>query len=92
MPRGKAEDWDEEMYARAAGLKRVGFSQIEIARRLGVPVGSVRARMRMLGVKTAIKGRNKGIGQFKCGPLTRSYLDSPQLVDEFLEMSEGEGQ
>lgn len=92
MPRGKAEDWDEEMYARAAGLKRVGFSQIEIARRLGVPVGSVRARMRKLGVKTTIKGRSKTIGQFRCGPITRDYLDSPQLVDEFLEMPEGEGQ
>lgn len=90
MPRGKAEDWDEEMYARAAGLKRVGFSQTEIAKRLGVPVGSVRARMRQLGVKSAIKGRSKPVGQFRCGPLTRSHLDTPHVVDEFLEMPEGE--
>jgi DNA-binding Lrp family transcriptional regulator len=90
MPRGKIENWDEEMYARAAGLKRAGFSQPEIAKRLGVPVGSVRARMRMLGVKSAIKGRSMGIGQFRCGPLTRDYLDSPHIVDEFLGMPERE--
>jgi hypothetical protein len=90
MPRGKVENWDEEMYARAAGLKRAGFSQLEIAKRLGVPVGSVRARMRMLGVKSAIKGRSMAIGQFRCGPLTRDHLDSPRIVDEFLDMPERE--
>ena len=90
MPRGKKEDWDEEMYARAAGLKRAGFSQPEIAKRLGVPVGSVRARMQ--GVKSTIKGRSAAIGQFRCGPLTRDHLDSPRIVDEFLGMPEREGE
>jgi hypothetical protein len=80
------------MYARAAGLKRVGFTQIEIAKRLGVPVGSVRARMRMLGVKSTVKGRIKGVGKFQYGPMVRDHLDSPHIVDEFLEMPEREGE
>ena len=92
MARGIREDWDEEMYARAAGLKRVGFTQIEIAKRLGVPVGSVRARMRMLGVKSTMKGRIRGVGKFQYGPMVRDHLDSPYIVDEFLEMPEREGE
>jgi len=37
--------WDEEMVARAAGMKRAGFSNKVIAERLGVTEKAVQGRM-----------------------------------------------
>ncbi|HSG62923.1 MAG TPA: sigma factor-like helix-turn-helix DNA-binding protein [Pseudomonadales bacterium] len=44
--------WDAELVARAAGLKRAGFSAKEIAKRLGVTVGAVNTKMSRTGAKS----------------------------------------
>jgi transposase len=57
MPRGVKEHWDEEMLARAAGMKRAGMTNKDIAARLGVSVGSVIGRMSRAGAKRRLDGR-----------------------------------
>ena len=49
--RGKKEDWDDELLARAAGLKRAGFTLKQIAEKLDKPEGSVKLRLSRIGAK-----------------------------------------
>ena len=51
MANRKPSVWDEEMVARAAGLKRAGFPAKVIAQKLGVTARAVSAKMSRTGVK-----------------------------------------
>lgn len=95
MPRGIVEPWDAEMFARAAGLKRAGFTPKVIAERLGVSVGSVKGRLSRGGVKSRLDGRGGNYGSddpFKKGPISlrnmeetieaMSYMTSPEEQSE----------
>jgi hypothetical protein len=44
--------WDAELVARAAGLKRAGFSAKAIAKRLGVTSKAVEGKMFRTGAKS----------------------------------------
>ena len=88
MPRGKKEEWDEEMMARAAGLKRAGFSIAMIAERLGVSVGSVRNRLLRAGAKVRLTGTG-GRGSLKYGRRGLDVQDTIEGVIEMLGTSEG---
>jgi hypothetical protein len=93
MPRGIIEPWDDEMFARAAGLKRAGFSSKVIAERLGVSVGSLRMRMQRGNVKARLDGRggNYGIGeQFKKGPISLRNME--ETFDAMVLMTSPEEQ
>jgi transposase len=57
MPRGVRDHWDEEMVARAVGMKRAGMTNKDIAARLGVSIGSVIGRMSRAGAKRRLDGR-----------------------------------
>lgn len=50
--------WDAELVARAAGLKRAGFSAKEIANRLGVTASAVSGKMSRTGAKSPSYERN----------------------------------
>lgn len=57
MPRGVRDHWDEEMVARAVGMKRAGMTNKDIAERLGVSIGSVVGRMNRAKAKRRLDGR-----------------------------------
>jgi transposase len=71
MPRGVKEHWDEEMLARAAGMKRAGMTNKDIAARLGVSVGSVVGRMNRAGAKRHLDGHKGG----------RTHISSRRILD-----------
>ncbi len=81
--------WDAEMVARAAGLKRVGFTAKQIAERLGVSVGAVKGRMHKAGAHVRLDGKT-GRSHLQNGPLTADILSKMQRVEEYLEQPEGE--
>lgn len=58
MANGSTSPWDAELIARAAGLKRAGFSAKEIAKRLGVTAGAVNTKMSRTGAKSPSHERN----------------------------------
>ena len=83
--------WDAEMVARAAGLKRAGFTTKVIAERLGVSASAVKNRMYRGGVQSRLDGRHgRFVSGFQTGPLTADVLDKQQIVNEYLELPEGE--
>ena len=85
--------WDAEMTARAAGLKRAGFSAKVIAERLGVTEKAVKARMLKAKVRIRLDGRggtHNGRSNFHSGRLTTDLFEKHQRVDEYLEKPEGD--
>jgi Zn-dependent peptidase ImmA (M78 family) len=56
MSRNIREEWDEEMVARAAGMKRAGFANAEIAKRLGVTENAVRYKLYSIKAKRRLDG------------------------------------
>jgi predicted transcriptional regulator len=58
MANGSTSPWDAELIARAAGLKRAGFSAKEIAKRLGVTASAVSGKMSRTGAKSPPYERN----------------------------------
>ena len=50
--------WDAELVARAAGLKRAGFTSKAIARRLGVTAAAVNNKMSRKKIKSPSYVRN----------------------------------
>lgn len=73
--------WDAEMVARAAGLKRAGFSAKVIAERLGVTEKAVKGRMQKAKVRVRLDGKG-GIGRrdnyFQQGRPTPNFFEKPQ--------------
>jgi transposase len=57
MANGSTSPWDAELVARAAGLKRAGFSCKEIAKRLGVTARAVNSKMYRTGAKSPVYAR-----------------------------------
>jgi len=59
--------WDEEMVARAAGMKRAGFTNAVIAKRLGVTTNSLGHKLAKIGAKRRLDGNSgkghKGFGR-----------------------------
>jgi hypothetical protein len=93
MPRGKPEPWDAETFARAAGLKRAGFTTKQIAEKLGVSVSAVKNRMYRSGVHSRLDGRwGRFVSGFQYGPLSGQVLNKLDRVDEFLGSPEGDEQ
>jgi DNA-binding Lrp family transcriptional regulator len=85
--------WDAEMVARAAGLKRAGFTAKVIAERLGVTIPAVRNRMRKAQARVRLDGKGGnycGHNNFQNGPITADIMHKVQLVDEYLERPEEE--
>jgi len=80
MPRGVPEPWDEEMLARAAGMKRAGIPTATIAERLGVSIGSVRIRMYRMGAKRRLDGRS-GTGKTGLGPYSSAIIQREKDYD-----------
>lgn len=85
--------WDAEMVARAAGLKRAGFSAKAIAEKLGVTDKAVKARMYKAKAYARLdgKGGNRfGCSNFRSGRLSDDLFSKHQRVDDYLEKPEGE--
>ena len=85
--------WDEEMVARAAGLKRAGFTAKAIAKRLGVTEGAVRRRMQRAKARSRLDGKTgspMGYANFQSGRLTMYMAEKMQRVEEYLEQPEKE--
>ena len=55
--------WDAELVARAAGLKRAGFTSKAIARRLGVTTAALNGKMSRKKIKSPsyVRGKHGGI-------------------------------
>jgi Cu/Ag efflux protein CusF len=83
--------WDAEMVARAAGMKRAGFSAKVIAERLGVTTGAVQSRMSRAKARVRLDGKS-GKYSLRHGPLTSQALHKMQRVEEYLEQPEGEAE
>ncbi len=69
MANRKPSVWDAELIARAAGLKRAGFTSKAIAQKLGVTTKAVDGKMFRTGVKSPphIINKRKAIrGYSKC--------------------------
>jgi len=85
--------WDAEMVARAAGLKRAGFSAKAIAERLGVTSKAVKARMYKVKARVRLDGKggtHKGRNNFYTGRLTDDLFSKHQRIDEYLDKPEQE--
>jgi len=54
--------WDAELVARAAGLKRAGFTSKAIAQKLGVTAKAVNTKMSRTGAKSPLYVRNPHAG------------------------------
>ena len=76
--RGRHEEWDDELVARAVGLKRAGFSNQQIADKLGKPLGSVKVRLAKAGAKRRLTGTG-GRGK---APVGRIMLDTMEANTE----------
>jgi predicted RNA polymerase sigma factor len=83
--------WDAEMVARAAGLKRAGFTAKAIAERLGVTEDAVANRMSRAKARVRLDGKS-GKYSFPKGPMTSDILQKMQRVEEYLEQPEKEDQ
>jgi hypothetical protein len=85
--------WDAEMVARAAGLKRAGFTTKAIAERLGVTAKAVANRMYRAGARVRLDGKSGshfGRSNFHNGPLTVDIKSKGERVSEYLEEGEDE--
>ena len=88
MPKGIREEWDEEMVARAAGMKRAGFANAEIAKRLGVTENSVRYKLYSIKAKRRLDGsRGKATNGF--GRHFFETVAARRQIDEELGTSSG---
>jgi orotate phosphoribosyltransferase-like protein len=72
MANRKPRVWNEEMVARAAGLKRAGFSAKVIADRLGVSVYAVECQMHHKRIKRHSGKKPKA----SFGPITLARLEA----------------
>jgi predicted transcriptional regulator len=81
--------WDAEMVARAAGMKRAGFTAKVIAERLGVTKAAVVARMSRAGAHVRLDGKT-GPNKTPRGPMTADIMRKMQRVEEYLEQPEEE--
>lgn len=76
--------WDAEMVARAAGLKRAGFTNKTIAERLGVTEKAVKGRMHKAKARVRLDGKG-GIGRrdnyFQNGRPTPNFFEKPEQKD-----------
>ena len=82
--------WDAEMTARAAGMKRAGFTAKQISERLGVTPKAVNNKMQKTNVRLRLDGKSGVSGaynKFQTGRLTADLLEKSQRVDEYLEKS-----
>lgn len=67
---GRVDSWTPEMRARAAGLKRAGFSNATIANKLGVSERSVKAHMHKMKVRRRLDGHGgRDMGGFAIGSI-----------------------
>ena len=85
--------WDAEMVARAAGLKRAGFSNKAIAEKLGVTEKAIKARMYKAKARVRLDGKggtHVRLGNFYGGRISAEIFEKHQRVDEHLEKPEGE--
>jgi hypothetical protein len=83
--------WDEEMVARAAGMKRAGFTAKAIAERLGVTSKAVKARMYKAKARVGLDGKGGNrFSNFRSGRLTDDLCSKHQRVDEYLGKPEQE--
>jgi hypothetical protein len=92
MPR---QVWDAELVARAAGLKRAGFTNKTIAERLGVTEHAIKARMCKVKAYARLDGKSGGrfeCSHFRSGRLSDDLFSKHQRVDEYLEKPEGEAE
>lgn len=77
MANRKPRVWDEEMVARAAGLKRAGFPAKVIAARLGVSLYAVECQMHRKGIKSRLDGRRCGKkGMVSFGPMALARFEA----------------
>jgi hypothetical protein len=81
--------WDTEMVARAAGMKRAGFTAKQISERLGVTKGAVVARMHKAKAHVRLDGKT-GPNKTPRGPITADIMRKMQRVEEYLEQPEEE--
>ena len=84
--------WDAEMVARAAGLKRAGFTNKAIAEKLGVTAKAVIGRMSKAGARVRLDGKGGthfGRSNFHNGPLTVDIKSKDERISEYLEKPEG---
>ena len=82
--------WDAEMTARAAGMKRAGFTAKQISERLGVTSKAVNNKMQKTNVRSRLDGKggmSSHVHNFQTGRLTADLLEKTQRVDEYLEKS-----
>lgn len=82
--------WDAEMTARAAGMKRAGFTAKQISERLGVTPKAVNNKMQRTNVHSRLDGKGGMSGvhhNFQTGRLTADLLEKSQRVDEYLQKS-----
>jgi predicted transcriptional regulator len=89
----KPKIWDAEMVARAAGLKRAGFSAKVIAEKLGVTENAVSNRMSRAKARVRLDGKSGTYVShinFRSGRLSADLFSKHQRVDEYLEKPEGE--
>lgn len=77
--------WDAEMVARAAGLKRAGFTAKVIAERLGVTEKAVKGRMHKAKARVRLDGKG-GIGRrdnyFQNGRPTPNFFEKPEQEEQ----------
>jgi DNA-binding transcriptional MerR regulator len=85
--RGKKEDWDDELLARAAGLKRAGFTLKQIAEKLDKPEGSVKLRLSRIGAKRRLNG-NGGRGPKPIGRIGLEMIETTYDTIDLLGTSE----
>lgn len=83
-------EWTEEEIAQAAGLKRVGFSNMAIATRLGKPLHAVKKQMSKSRAKRRLDGRTGNSGALSFGRNALEGMICRQERDEFLGVSSRE--
>jgi len=82
MPRGVPEPWDEELLARAAGMKRAGLSTATIAERLGVTLKSVTNRLSKIGARRRLDGHGGNIRSKNVCNYRLAAIDLRDAFDE----------
>jgi DNA-binding NarL/FixJ family response regulator len=84
--KGRHEKWDDELLARAVGLKRAGFSNKQIGEKLGKPEGSVKNRLARVGAKHRLTGTG-GRGARPLGRITLATMEATSETNEMLGIS-----
>ena len=88
MANCKPRIWNAEMVARAAGLKRAGFTAKVISERLGVTESAVKNQMKTKGVRSRLDrrgGGNRGI--FLRGPIALAKIEATnESIQELIDI------